>query len=86
MKKSQATTKVESVSIERLKQFSSAFGHKAPEYLVAGMTFDQARYQFALFELAQLKERSKAMEKELESKSVQQMALSLLLKQLQSLN
>ena len=87
MKKSQSTAKVESVSIERVKQFTSAFGHKAPEYLVSGLTFDQARYQFALFQLAEAQQQQCArMEKEIETKSVQAMALSLLLKQLQSFN
>ncbi len=86
MKKSQAPTKVQSVSIERVKQFSSAFGHKAPEYLVSGLTFDQARYQFALFQLAEAQEQCARMEKAIEAKNVQAMALSLLLKQLQSFN
>ena len=86
MKKSQATTKVESVSIERLKQFSSTFGLKAAEYLVAGLTFEQASYQFAIFERDQATERCQQLKTEVENKTVQELALSVLLKQLQAFN
>jgi len=36
------------ITIETLKQFSSEFGDKANEYILAGLSLDTARYQFAV--------------------------------------
>lgn len=36
------------ITIDQLKQFSQEFGDKANEYVIAGLSIDAARYQFAI--------------------------------------